>query len=584
VPFSVVVLRTVGGRGVTSGDWSYEYSSPGYMTNSSTDPATGEATDLHVTTILRPDGLRDTYTMYGFGWAADQNAFGYTYAVGLTREIARADRAEVEVFDWDGRFDAPVSPETIYSAPIYSTSCGAHFIADGAVYAPMVKGHWLIRDGATYVTESSDFDAYGQPATVVETGYQGAIGNAPPPPAVRTTGWTYFAAPVDGSGATLNMVRGKPLTEHVCIEAGCFDSSWTYGGPGYAKDSETQSGVTTQFDYYPDGNLWKVTNALNQSLRLVAYAYGVPTNIDFNGAFNITRTASWEGRTLSETDGRGFGYTTGYEYDAIGRVLRTTPPGDNLATDYTYADDGSWVNLTRGTYSKTTNVDGLGREVSSSDSENVLTSAKYDAMGRAWFKSYPYDAAGGEVGEKLEFDGLGRVVTETKAFRPMTSACDEPGACQVTSVYYGNCLETVVERGQQDSTATWRCNTSYGDPGEQRLTQVSDAAGSLWEYAYNAAGKLSNVSAPLSQGDRSYFYDSRQFLTSESSGERGTIGYGRNAIGQMLSKSDARPVTVSYHYTDPLSRLRTVTYPNDATDSVSMDYDKANNVLWLSQM
>jgi RHS repeat-associated protein len=578
LPFSVVVQRTVHDRlDVALGEWHYAYSSP------------GPGPDYNVTTITRPDLKHDVYTIIGFGYVAGNATLvkRLTYGVGLVLEIDRGDGAEMEYFSWDGTQLPPISPAH-YAAPVYSNSCGPYYTWDDGVYVAVQTDRYLLRDGALYRTQYSNFDDYGQPRSITETGRQGAIGMEPPL-AVRSTTNTYFYAPVDETlpdHPRLNMVRGMPATQEVCIGDDCVSSAWTYrpfsdsGGPRYSKSSETKSGVTTAFQYDPSGRLTGVTNALGQTLTLSDYAYGVPRHIGFNGAFSITRTVYPEGWIASQTDGRS--HTTHYQYDAIGRQTLVTPPGDNEPISYVYAPDSSSVTATRGAYVKTTQLDGLGREVATSDTEGVLTTTRYDGMGRAWFRSYPHDLTTREVGVRSEFDALGRVAAQTNAYRPPpVDACETPGACRVTSEYVANCVSTSVERGANDVVTTWRCSTSYGDPQEGRLTQVYDAAGGLWTYGYSTAGSLTSVIAPLAAGNRSYSYDSRQFLVSETTGESGTITYGRNAIGQMTSRSDGRPVTVGYGHEDPLSRLRTVDYA-DGLNDVSMNYDRSNNLEHLS--
>ncbi len=571
VPFAVVDQRTEFDRaGATIGTWSYSYVSP------------GPGPDLNTTTITRPDGLQDVYSIYGFGYVAGLSSGEATFAVGLVYSIGRGSGAETEYFGWEAG-PSSATPRTIsdaiYTAPVYSDGCVGYSgrpVWDVGVYVPVTTMRVLQRGGATYVTEYSSFDDYLQPWSVTETGYEAALG-APPPPRVRTTAWTYFAAATDVYGRTLNMVRGLPLSQQVCVSSECFTNSWTYDGPHHAKDSETRSGVATSFGYDTNGNLSGVTNALGQTLTLSDYVYGIPCRLDFNGAFAFTRTAYWEGLVHEQWDGRN--NKTTYVYDAIGRPTLVTPPGVNDTTAYAYAPDGSSVTLTRGSYNKTTQLDGFGREVMTSDSEGVLTSTMYDAMGRAWFRSYPYDVAIGEIGMKSEFDALGRVLVLTNGYRPASNACDTPGACRITTEYHANCAKTSVERATSEVAETWRCSMSFGDPDEGRLSQVYDAAGSPWAYSYTAAGALSSVSAPLAKGNRSYTYDSRQYLWTETSGETGTITYGRNAVGQMTSKADVRPASVAYGYADPLSRLRTVTYA-DALDDVTRTYELGSNNLW----
>lgn len=559
VPFSVVTHRSVDGRGVVPGEWSYAYNSP------------GPGPDMHVTTITRPDGKHDVYNIVGFGYVAGRNAPGYTYGVGLTLEIDRANGAEQEWFDWRPNEISAISP-AYYSAPVYSGNCGIYYVWDAAIFVPVLKARFLLRDEAFYTTEYSNFNAYGQAQTVSETGDQGAMGlhNQNPPKQIRNTQWTYLTVP------SVNIVRGRPTSRHVCVGNECFDEAWTYNGPGYARDSETVSGVTTTFTHYQNGDLQRVTNARNQSLTLSNYQYGVARTVNFNGAFNVSRAVYWEGWIQSETNGRS--YTTRYEYDDIGRIKTVTPPGNSYVTRYTYASDGSQTRLERGSYWRETNLDGLGRTISTLDAEGVRATVKYDAMGRTTFKSYPYDTSIGEVGDKLDFDGLGRMVKQTRAYRPSTGQCETPNACRVMIDYFANCVHNRVERASGNIPETWSCNVSYGDPSEQRLTQVSDAGGKLWEYTYNAFGKLKAVKAPLAQGNRSYNYDPHQFLESETSSESGTFTYERNAIGQMTRRTDGRPATVRYDYTDPLSRLRGITYQSGSDDDVSQDYDDANNL------
>lgn len=556
VPFAVVTQRIVAGRGVTSGTWTYAYSAP------------GQGTAKNVTTITRPDSKKDTYTMYGLGYVAGlnpTNPTGNTWSIGLTTEIARANRAEVETFTW-GKLASTVSG-AYFSAPVYS-NCGVYPIYDVGVNVPVMTQRKVTREGATYTTNYSNFDAYGQPRTVGETGSQ-SVGTQS-----RTTAWTY--SPV--TSTSINWVRGRPATQHVTVGSDSVDNSWTYrGAPDYARDSETLAGVTTTFGYDTDGNLSRVTNELGQDLTLSGYVNGTPTSLNFNGAFTITRTATWEGWVQTQRNGRG--YTTTYDFDAIGRIKTVTPPGTSYATNYTYATDGSNVVLTRGSYSKTTNHDGLGRSTSTSDSEGVLTSTRYDSMGRAWFKSYPYDTSIGEVGDGFVFDGLDRVTTRTKAYRPSTGTCDVSGACNVTSSYSNNCVTTTVYRASADTATTTECSVSFGDPAEKLLRKVTDANGKIWQYAYNGHNDLKTLTAPIAKGNRTYsYYSTTYFLQTDVTGESGTTTYGRNAIGQMASRRDARGVNVTYGYNDPLSRLRTITYGTGSSDSVTRSYDDESNL------
>ena len=340
---------------------------------------------------------------------------------------------------WNPRLENILSTQAYYSAPVYSATCGSHFVWDQVISSPVVAKRGITRDGVTYVTEYSDFDEYGRARATAEyaLGQKGFSGTQPVPASTRSTAWTYYAAP------SLNIVGGHPLTKAVCLGSDCIETSWTYSERG-ARTSETISGVTTTFGYYVDGNLFSVTNALGQVLKINLYEYGTATDFDFNGAFGVTRTVSWEGRTLTETDGRG--YTATHTYDDIGRPLTLVPPGPNNSTSYSYAPDNSWAREARGTYFRNTYLDALGRVIPTADLEGVLTTSRYDAMGWSWFTSYAHDTSIGEVGDRTERDGLGRPTIVTNAYRPVTASCDVPGACTVTFLRDAGCTATQVAR------------------------------------------------------------------------------------------------------------------------------------------
>jgi RHS repeat-associated protein len=579
VPFTALSSRTISGlpgRGVPPGTWTYSYASPGYKTYSATDPVTGLATDMHVTTVHRPDQHVDTFSIYGFGWIADQDASGYTYLAGRVAEITRADRAEVEIFGWDPNDEALISA-VIYAAPLYSGNCGGYWVWDTVVASPVVKVYATTRDGVQFITQYDGFDAYGRPASSKEwafnqSGYENPA--RPLPPDVRHTTWTYFTALQAVDGTPLNIVAGHPLTRVTTVGSDQARASWTYSDRGRLL-SETENGISTTFGHTGNGDLSSVTDALGHVLTISDYEYGTPKTFDFNGAFRITRQVSWEGRVLLQKDGRG--NETGYGYDPAGRLSTIAPPGLTFATTYEYAPDGTWIREQRGAYSRQYNLDGLGRVVASLDSEGTRTTARFDAQGSRWFSSYPYSDTAGEVGAFAYHDGLGRLLTESRAFRPATSTCDG-STCSISYQRTGNCLTTVALQEPGLPTSSVRCTWNYGDPSGGELLQLRDPLGMVWDYRYTAAGKLASVTAPLAQGARSYEYDEHHLLRSEASGESGLTVYDRDGMGLVRTRTDARSILTSYTRDSVLARVKEIHYQGFAADDVALDYDDANNL------
>jgi RHS repeat-associated protein len=76
-------------------------------------------------------------------------------------------------------------------------------------------------------------------------------------------------------------------------------------------------------------------------------------------------------------------------------------------------------------------------------------------------------------------------------------------------------------------------------------------------YTYDALGNLTQVTQHTQT--RTFSYSSLSRLTSATNPENGTVSYTYDAGGNVLTKSDARPVTIAYTY-DALSRNQTVNY------------------------
>jgi hypothetical protein len=156
VAFAAVDTKTVTDRGgAPMGTWTYTYSAPN--------------SGMNITTIKRPDGrggtVADVYTMLGFGSVTN----GSVWKVGLTQQVSRGGGAEVETLTWDGRTSNPAAT-ALYSAPGHVTCAGATPLVDNVVYAPALRERDIQRDGTTYSTVYSNWDPYGQPQSVTESG------------------------------------------------------------------------------------------------------------------------------------------------------------------------------------------------------------------------------------------------------------------------------------------------------------------------------------------------------------------------------------------------------------------------------
>lgn len=550
VPMATVARRALTDRGGKAlGAWNFAYNSP--------------TSGMSTTTVQRPDATADVVTLYGFGAVAS----GSVWRVGLTQQVSRGNGAEVEARSWG---PGPAVSASVLSAPAYSTTCATEAPAsDAGIFPPRIVQRDITRDGSTYRTTYSNFDSYGRPGTVAETGQQ-----------ARTTTWTYFAATSE-AGQPTNLVGSLPLTQHVCVGSDCFDNSWSYGGPHFTLDSRTTTGLRTSFAYDTFGNVASVTDPAGVVTQYAGYVEGngTPTAVTYNGAVSVSRVCSWEGRIVSETNPRDF--TTSYSYDDAGRLAGITPPGNSYPTAMTYAPDYSYVKTTRGAYVSTQTLDGFGRAVATTDSEGSMSRTDYDVMGRVSFRSYAYGATSTVLGDKFSYDSLGRVLEEVHGYNPSTDTCDAPGGCRVTNSYAENCVTTQTERATNDTVSSTKCYDSFGTPAEQRLESIKDGAGYTWAYSYNAFGGTIATTAPLASGNTSATFDPvTQLQTSYTTGPSGTVSVTRDAAGRVSTKSDARGVTATYSRNDPLQRITGITYAGGPRtgDDAAFGYDAAGNL------
>ena len=564
VPMAVVRQRTTSGRELPTGAiWEYEYFS-------------GRSGDDQQTIVKRPDGLQDEYRFYGFGYPANKNATGHVWKVGLQLSVSRANGAEVETTDWEPGPEVSSAP---YGAPDYGGSAPCtQWMWDNTVRSPILVSRVMTRDGSRYETKLSDHDPYGQPRTIIETGEAQRPGSKPS----RTTIYEY-----DSDDAS-NQVVGRISCEKTCEGAStsascpgstsstaCFANERTFNSPQRRLNSETLKGVKRTFTYHADGNLKTVENALLQTMKIDGYAagFGIPTSIDFNGAFTISRTAHWDGSLKSETNGRGD--VTSYKYDPAGRLKTIEPPGTNDLSTFVYSPNGDYYSLTRGSgttaYTETTTLDGLGRVIESKNSLAIpdLQTSEYDALGRLAFKSYPFAAGSAEVGDKFEYDGLGRPTVTLRRYvvtghRPLLGQCANSPSCKLSINYQPeHCQKTTVERDSGDSTTSTACFESFSDPSEERLVKLTDGKNAVWRYTYDIVGNLKEFTAVGAVGgNRSFTFTSETFFPkTEKSGPRGTTTVEtHNAVGQPRIQVDARGIETTTKYDDKLSRPTFVGY------------------------
>lgn len=517
--YSLVVARkTNGGRDVTSGTWTYDYS-----------PTSTE----DVTTVTFPGG-RHVYRHFNTRLVYGSSTFGgkRLWQIGLLKEKSTYDGGSLvnrEVYTWDAPY---LISNELYIRPPYDGSDGYHpTYFDNDVWAPVLVRKDIVRDGGAYTTTYGSFDSSYNPQNISENGQ-----------ANRTTSVSYFPR---ASGQ--NIVRrvkdevssGRTITR-------TFDGN---GNPTQV----TRNGVRENYNYTSAGDVASRTNARGQAWTYSSYDRGIPQVENHPAGVTIRRSVNSTGTIGSETNGRGG--TTSYTYNGMNLPTSINPPaGSSISISW----GGSGRTLTRGSYSQAVTFDGFGRP-SNINTSGVTKNINYNALGFKTFESY-YSSASGDSYSR---DVLGRATAINHA----------DGTGRRIGYGSGNTVSVTNERGY-GTTFSYR---SFGDPDnaeDKVLMRIDGPEGISTVFSRNLLG----LPTAISQGgvNRSYSYNSSNFLVSESNPETGTTTYGRDAVGNMTSRSVGGSGTTSYSY-DGLNRLTAINYPNGAPN-VTYQYDDNSNL------
>src|SRR5262249_23236219 len=132
-----------------------------------------------------------------------------------------------------------------------------------------------------------------------------------------------------------------------------------------------------------------------------------------------------------------------------------------------YSPDGDSYSITRGSgtkqYKETMKLDGLGRVISTFNNLSENQTSEYDTFGRLAFKSYPFATGQSEIGDRFEYDMLGRLTTTlhriSRGATPSQCGNSANPECARTTVAYlsDHCRSVTVERALNDSTTTKSC-------------------------------------------------------------------------------------------------------------------------------
>ena len=507
-----VTGKSTGGHDIAAGIWSFSYA---------------ESSNKDRSTFTTPCG-QIKYQFLGIG---NQTFQVEAWQVGLqaSKEIRSGTTVlEREEFVW--RKSVPISTDAFFTG----------LRVDADTWVALLEERIVTREGQTFRTENfygtGNLNDFGRPNRVVETGDRS-----------RTTDYTF-----DYNFSSSLYLKDRIASETIS-GGGTFQKSFGYNNTTGFKESESIYGVTTTFSSDAFGNVDLITDATGRSTSFT-YDWGVLKNT-ITPAYTITRTVVASGLVTSVLR-RGF--TTTFSYDTLFRITVIDPPlGANFAYSYDNTQ-GRYMQLTRGTATLRTDLDGFGRPSATSNAVNVKTDMRYDACGRMTYQSYPF-AGTANKGTTYQYDALGRITRKI-----------HPDLEDVRFDYTGLDVQITNERGI-DSTQRWE---GFGDPSGALLTAVVDRDNQTWSYDYDVLGNLLQVDPPGAAPNRTWVYNTKSQLTSETHPESGTVSYAYYTNGKLQTRTDPAFGATTYTY-DNNNRPTFIDWPGVAfTD---LDYDDSDN-------
>ncbi|MDR1229077.1 MAG: hypothetical protein LBK55_08715 [Azoarcus sp.] len=515
-------------KNTSQGTWMFKYA-----------PGSGIAYDT--TTVTMPNGSTTVYRHFG----AAAIGKGTIWKGGLLVSKTINPGGYEEVYTWSRQ---SISSQN-YCRP---SGCAGMDNIDDSTFAPLMTQRIIKKDGATHTTNYSNFDAYSNPRTIVESGPNGGS---------RTSSLSYYINP---SIWIIHQVKDESF------DSGRFSIKRNFDSNGNLT-SENRNGVITSYSYDNQGNIAVATYPRGLRYIYSDYYRGIArTEVQPEG-ITLRRTVDNAGNITAIRDGEG--RTTSYQYDTMNRITSISRPLGN-ATTISY--DKSRKTSKRGSLVEVTEYNGFGVPTSISLAGIIRTFA-VDALGRRTFASHPNST----LGTKYTYDALDRLVR-----------IEHPGSSHI-SISYGNGAKSVTDERGNVTTYRYR---SYGDPDKQFLMAITaPVSAASVTITRNSADLITQIT----QGGyaRSYGYDSRYYLTSVTNPETGATTYGRDDAGNMSSRTiggqttrhayDGQNRPIETLYPDGLKATQTYTKTNklktvDGTPGVRrrlFEYDVNDNLL-----
>jgi RHS repeat-associated protein len=241
-------------------------------------------------------------------------------------------------------------------------------------------------------------------------------------------------------------------------------------------DTNTQSGVTTNFDYGSDGNLYLQTNGNN-----------VATEYDYDALSRLTQIT----QDLTTATVPTANTITQFEYDTQDRVKKVTDANGHN-TLYDYDDLGRLTSLTSPDTGVDTFIyDPAGNVLSKTDANGNLTSFSYDANNRLTSVDY----VGDDLDVIFNYDETGSGFSN--GINQLTSFSDSKSQTILQYDAFGNLIDKKQEVIEVTPGNNIMQNIAYNYDASNRLQSLEYPSGLIVNYHYNNLDQVESIDTIL---------------------------------------------------------------------------------------
>lgn len=385
---------------------------------------------------------------------------------------------------------------------------------------------------------------------------------------------------------------------------------FTYNAHGQTETITDPEGMVTKYQYDPNGSL--ISTVVDYGVE--PNKLNITTSMTYNTTGDVNSTTDPRGNTTTfDYDAMRrlikvispplFNYVTTYEYYPDGTlkqlVRQTNDPNQWQVTTYTYTPSGKIETVTDPNGDTTGyQYDALDRLMKTTDAENHITTRLYDAAGRPWkvidandnnSVIYSYNANGSI--ETLK-DAKGNTTTYQYDGHNRLKKTIYPNSTfeQLSYNLAGNISQKQTRGGQTigyayDPLNRLKLKTLPGPQQIQyaydlvgRMKTVTDATGTI-QHSYDSIGRLAGVTYPDSKSV-SYQYDAGGNRLRLTYPDGTYVSYDYDSLNRLTFIHDQNgPIVAHYDY-DALSRRTGAQFANGT--SATYLYNIADRLMYLN--